>query len=60
MAAAGYKDKEGLTMENNEILMEEESSILTLCDENGNFFALGQVGDYPDGSAIKSIKIFEL
>ena len=23
-------------MENNEILMEEESSILTLCDENGN------------------------
>ena len=31
-----------------------------LCDENGNFFALGQVGDYPDGSAIKSIKIFEL
>ena len=23
-------------MENNEILMEEEDSILTLCDENGN------------------------
>ena len=31
-----------------------------LCDENGHFFALGQVADYPDGSAIKSIKIFEL
>ena len=24
------------------------------------FFALGEVRDYPDGSAIKSIKIFEL
>ena len=31
-----------------------------LCDENGHFFALGQVNDYPDGSAVKSIKIFEL
>ena len=31
-----------------------------LCDEHGHFFALGQVGDYPDGSAVKSIKIFEL
>lgn len=26
----------------------------------GGFFALGEVRDYPDGSAIKSIKIFEL
>ena len=24
------------------------------------FFALGEVRDYPDGSAIKSIKMFEL
>ena len=31
-----------------------------LCDANGHFFALGQVGDYPDGSAIKSIKMFEI
>lgn len=31
-----------------------------LCNENGHFFALGQVDDYPDGSAIRSIKIFEL
>ena len=31
-----------------------------LCDESGRFFALGLVDDYPDGSAIKSIKIFEL
>ena len=31
-----------------------------LCNENGHFFALGQVADYPDGSAIKSIKMFEI
>lgn len=31
-----------------------------LCNESGHFFALGQVDDYPDGSAIKSIKMFEL
>ncbi len=31
-----------------------------LCDENGKFFALGHVADYPDGSAIKSIKMFEI
>lgn len=31
-----------------------------LCDANGRFFALGQADDYPDGSAIKSIKLFEL
>lgn len=27
---------------------------------SGRFFALGQVGDYPNGSAIKAIKLFEL
>ena len=31
-----------------------------LCNEHGHFFALGQVADYPDGSAIKSIKMFEI
>ncbi len=31
-----------------------------MCDENGHFYALGEVFDYPDGSAIKSIKLFEL
>lgn len=29
-------------------------------DETGRFFALGEVREYPDGSAIKSIKFFEL
>jgi hypothetical protein len=27
---------------------------------NGVFFALGQVRDYPDGSAVKAVKIFVL
>ena len=31
-----------------------------LCRANGSFFALGEVRDYPDGSAIKAIKLFEL
>ena len=31
-----------------------------LCDATGHFFALGQVGEYENGSAIRSIKIFEL
>jgi tRNA pseudouridine55 synthase len=31
-----------------------------ICDSNGNFFALGEVLDYPDGSAVKAIKTFEL
>lgn len=30
-----------------------------ICDKNG-FFALGQVKEYPDGSAIKAIKLFVL
>ena len=31
-----------------------------LCNESEHFFAWGQVDDYPDGSAIRSIKLFEL
>ena len=31
-----------------------------ICDANGNFFALGEVGEYGDGTAIKAIKTFEL
>ena len=31
-----------------------------LCDGNGNFFALGEVCEFEDGTAIKAIKIFVL
>ena len=31
-----------------------------LADASGGFFALGEVGEYPDGTAIKAIKIFIL
>ncbi len=31
-----------------------------LCDSEGKFFALGEVGEYEGGSAIKAIKTFEL
>lgn len=31
-----------------------------LCDARGGFFALGEVGDFEDGTAIKAIKIFVL
>ncbi len=31
-----------------------------LCTENGKFFALGQVSEYENGSAIKAIKTFKL
>lgn len=31
-----------------------------LCAANGSFFALGEVRDYPDGSAIKALKLFDL
>ena len=31
-----------------------------LCDAKGQFFALGEVGNYPDGPAVKAIKIFVL
>ena len=33
---------------------------LRLCDENGKFYALGEVREYPAGSAIKSIKMFDI
>ena len=33
---------------------------LRLCDENGAFFALGEVKDYESGSAIKAIKHFDV
>lgn len=31
-----------------------------LCSADGSFFALGEVRDYADGTAIKSLKIFDL
>lgn len=31
-----------------------------ICNAQGGFFALGEVKEYPEGSAIKSIKMFEL
>ena len=31
-----------------------------ICDDSGRFFALGEVGEYEGGSAIKAIKTFEL
>ena len=31
-----------------------------LCDGQGNFFALGEVGEFEEGTAIKAIKIFVL
>lgn len=33
---------------------------VAVCTQSGEFFALGQTGDYEGGSAIKSIKIFKL
>ena len=33
---------------------------VTLCDANGAFFALGEVGEFKDGVAIKAIKMFVL
>ena len=31
-----------------------------LCDATGSFFAIGDVGEYPNGIAVKSIKTFVL
>jgi len=31
-----------------------------LCDEKGTFFALGEVREYENGSAIKSVKMFDI
>ena len=36
-----------------------EGEFVRICDKNG-FFALGQIKSYPDGSAIKAIKLFVL
>ncbi len=33
---------------------------LRVLDSKGEFFALGEVGEYPDGDAVKSVKIFRL
>ncbi len=35
-------------------------SRVRLCREDGSFFALGEVGEYPDGVAVKAIKTFSL
>jgi tRNA U55 pseudouridine synthase TruB len=37
-----------------------EGARLRVCSENGEFFALGEVKNYPDGTAIKSLKLFKL
>ncbi len=31
-----------------------------LCNEQGRFYALGEVGEYENGTAIKSVKLFEI
>ena len=31
-----------------------------MCDEQGKFYALGEVADYKDGSAVKTIKLFDI
>ena len=33
---------------------------ITMCDQNGAFFALGEVGEFRDGIAVKAIKMFAL
>ena len=33
---------------------------VSMCDANGNFFALGEVGEFRDGVAVKAIKMFVL
>ena len=38
----------------------EVGARVRVCDEMGGFFALGEVVDREDGSAVKSVKIFEL
>ena len=37
-----------------------EGERVRVCRADGSFFALGEVREYPEGSAIKSIKLFEL
>ena len=38
----------------------EVGSRVRVCDVNGNFFALGEVVETDEGSAVKAVKIFEL
>ena len=38
----------------------ENGKRVRLCSENGEFFALGEVSEYENGSAIKAIKTFRL
>ena len=38
----------------------EVGARVRVCDKDGNFFALGEVIDTEEGSAVKSVKIFEL
>lgn len=33
---------------------------VTLCDANGTFYALGEVGEFRDGIAVKAIKLFAI
>ena len=33
---------------------------LRVCSEKGDFFALGEVREYPDGAAVKIIKLFDI
>ena len=37
-----------------------ENTRVRVCREDGSFFALGEVREYEEGSAVKSIKLFEL
>ena len=31
-----------------------------MCDAKGAFYALGEIKEYPEGSAVKAIKLFDL
>ena len=35
-------------------------SKVRMCDAVGNFYALGEVREYPEGSAIKAVKLFDI
>ncbi len=47
-----YQKKIGSTFENG--------TRVRICDKSGHFFALGEVREFDEGSAIKAIKLFEL
>ena len=38
----------------------EVGSRVRICDKGGSFYALGEVREYPEGTAIKAIKLFDL